>query len=136
MVGRTMWVARDKEGLLVGFNNKPIRMDYNETGYYGWTIDISQVPSPETDSINFQTQISRIILPSTLFPKLKWEDDPVEVELTKVNRYYTQCNKCGKAFSYLPKDVEFVRVCSQPSSGYEDDFAVVKCPYCKSDVYL
>lgn len=115
-----MWVARDKDGTLNLYLVKPVRDVEEEI----WHTDDWEYPESEFLPIY------------DIFPDLKWEDDPIEVELTKVNRHYTQCNKCGKAFSYLPKDVEIVSVCIQPSSGYEDDFEVVKCPHCKSDVYL
>lgn len=72
-----MWIARDKEGYLFGFNHKPIRTNYDETGYYGWTIDINYIPL--NDVVNMQVQMSNIMLPKELFPELTWEDEPIEV---------------------------------------------------------
>lgn len=56
-----MWVARNKDGFLFLFYNKPRRYDE-----YGKWKSSAETPM----------QIDR-----TLFPNLKWEDDPIEVEL-------------------------------------------------------
>lgn len=59
-----MWIARDTDGTLKGYNERPIRegtwwqiRHYLENEYYQDTI----------------------ILDRTLFPNLTWEDEPVEV---------------------------------------------------------
>jgi len=77
-----MWIARDKEGYLFGFNHKPIRTNYVECGFYGWTIDNKCIPI--NDVVNIQVQTSHIMLPRELFPELTWEDEPIEVKLITV----------------------------------------------------
>lgn len=56
-----MWVARNKDGWLVLFNSKPIRGDEF------WYTD-----SRDDDSMPID---------SSLVPDLKWEDEPIEVEI-------------------------------------------------------
>ena len=59
-----MWVARDMNGSLNLFLDKPIR-DFEE-----WT------PSDKL--------LQYITIPSLEFADLKWEDEPIEVELCKL----------------------------------------------------
>lgn len=56
-----MWVARNKDGWLVLFESKPVR---GEGFWYTNSRDDDSMP------IN-----------SSLFPDLKWEDEPIEVEI-------------------------------------------------------
>lgn len=60
-----MWVAREKSGRLFLFTNKPIR---HEKCPGLWVNDNVITPIMEIDP--------------SLFPNLKWEDEPLEVELT------------------------------------------------------
>ena len=55
-----LWVARDWGGMLFAYSNKPIR-------YTVWK---------EWDSDKVSLRID-----DSFFPELKWEDDPIEVEL-------------------------------------------------------
>lgn len=113
-----MWVARNKNGDLGLFTDKPFRYDDKVwCTKHGWYMRL------DNDSYGD-------------FDDLKWDNEPIEVELNRVNRHFTQCDKCGKAFSYLPRDVHSFTACLQPSSGYEDEFEYVICPNCKSEVYL
>lgn len=115
-----MWVARDKNGTLTLWVNEYPKREYgiwialNKFGYEDWGVNIDK----------------------NLFPNLTWEDEPIEIELTKVDRHFIQCDKCGKAFSYLDRDVNYFTACIQPSSVYEEDLEFVNCPHCKSEVYL
>lgn len=59
-----MWIARDKDDSLWLFNEKPVR---NEEESY-WTIS-----SPNHEAVG--------TLRYTMFPELKWEDEPIEVDL-------------------------------------------------------
>lgn len=59
-----MWVARDKDGKLWFYREKPRRV--KDGGY--WVLD---------DISDYEC-----VLPEDLFPYLKWEDEPIEVELT------------------------------------------------------
>ena len=58
------WVARDQDGLLTLFDSEPKR----------FPIDESWVGCGFTD------------LPKDLFPDLKWEDEPIEVELPIIRK--------------------------------------------------
>lgn len=68
-----LWVARDKNGFLFVYEDKPTRRD-NQREWLG----------------RFLTSMK-----NSYFPKLKWEDEPIEVELrpaitdldTKANEY-------------------------------------------------
>ena len=55
-----MWIARDKDGELTLFSNKPHR--YTEVWW--------------NDEFN-----DTMILNQNMFPNLTWEDEPIEVEL-------------------------------------------------------
>lgn len=56
-----MYVARDEKGILLLFKNKPVRMDDT----WSW------------DEYSY-------VLDSDMFPNLKWEDEPLEVNLVVV----------------------------------------------------
>lgn len=60
---KIMWVARDAWGYLKGFMELPSRF-----------VEDGEWYSPEDD----------FNLPKILFPNLKWEDEPLEVELVEV----------------------------------------------------
>ena len=65
-----MWVARDKNGTVWLYTNKPIRSSM----FSRWNVD-SENSLLHT---NEWMEIDR-----DLFPDLKWEDEPIEVELIK-----------------------------------------------------
>lgn len=66
-----MWVARDKDGTLIMFHEKPIR----RIDYWG----------PSDDNEVFT-------ITEGLFPNLKWEDEPLEVELTPTRKVVNIAN--------------------------------------------
>lgn len=55
----TFWVARDKNGFLFAYKDKPTRSD-NKKEWLGWFL---------------------FSMKNSYFPELKWEDEPIEVEL-------------------------------------------------------
>lgn len=64
-----MWIARDKDGTLILFNNKPIKDE--ESGIW---ITINE----DQSLIDQQWHIIK----KEWFPEVKWEDNmPIEVEL-------------------------------------------------------
>lgn len=71
-----MWIARNKEGLLRAFFKKPIRFEnvWNSVEWY---------------DVNSRTSVEKnvITLDDSLFPKLTWEDEPLEVELTAMSQF-------------------------------------------------
>lgn len=61
-----MYIARDKDGTLCVFFNKPVKID--DRGYWQPT----------------KVSLDCIKIDSSLFPEVKWEDEePTEVELVK-----------------------------------------------------
>ena len=64
-----MWVARDKDGQLTLFSDKPHRC--MEVGLKNESWDIV--------AMNAFTDM--MVLNSDVFPDLTWEDEPIEVEL-------------------------------------------------------
>lgn len=58
-----LWVARDWGGMLFAYFNKPIR----DTVWKEWNSD----------------KVS-LTIDDSFFPELKWEDEPIEVELRPV----------------------------------------------------
>ena len=64
-----MWIARDKDGELNLFSNKPHRCTS-----IGWNNESWDVES--MDEFN-----DTMLLNPNLFPNLNWEDEPIEVEL-------------------------------------------------------
>lgn len=66
-----MWVARDKDWALALFTHKPKR---NYTGQWQ-PITYEEVPDDDFTTIDWME------LNPNLFPDLKWEDEPIEVEL-------------------------------------------------------
>lgn len=65
-----MWIARDKDGQLTLFTNKPHRCTA-----VGWDNE-----SWDVESMDEFTDM--MILNLDLFPNLTWEDEPIEIELT------------------------------------------------------
>lgn len=57
-----MWIARDKDGSLWLFENKPVRKNCN------WN-------HPNLDFMKISDTTGQLL------PKLKWEDEPIEVDL-------------------------------------------------------
>lgn len=57
------WVARDEDGTLCCFSKKPERMSNTIAGHFWFNEDAFE-------------------LRKDVFPKLTWEDEPIEVELT------------------------------------------------------
>ena len=58
-----LWVARDKDGNLFAYNDKPTRCD-NQCEWFAEKFLFS--------------------MENSFFPELKWEDEPLEVMLTPV----------------------------------------------------
>ena len=54
-----LWVARDKNGFLFAYGGKPTRCD-NQKEWIGWFLSSMK---------------------NSFFPELKWEDEPIEIEL-------------------------------------------------------
>lgn len=69
-----MWVARDKDGQLTLFSEKPNRC--TEAGWNNESWDIVSIDE-FTDTM---------ILNSNMFSDLTWDDEPVEVELVVKNK--------------------------------------------------
>lgn len=64
-----MWIARDKDGQLTLFSNKPHRC--KEVGWNNESWDV----------VSMDEFTDTMILNSNMFPDLTWEDEPIEVEL-------------------------------------------------------
>jgi len=64
-----MWIARDKDGQLTLFTNKPHRCTD-----VGWDNE-------SWDVVSMDEFTDTMILNPNLFPNLTWEDEPIEVEL-------------------------------------------------------
>lgn len=82
-VTQSMWVARDKDGYLSLFTDKPPRRG-KDIGFHSerWYYDTASI-SEFTDSMKLNPK---------LFPDLTWNDEPVEVELViKKRKPYTCC---------------------------------------------
>ena len=61
-----LWVARDWGGMLYAYFNKPIR----DTVWKEW----------DSDKVSLS-------IDDSFFPELKWEDEPIEVELRPTTTY-------------------------------------------------
>lgn len=69
-----MWVARDKNGSIRLYIEKPVqKQNIKDSGY-------------ET-CLDFCTDVDKMIgyLPSNSFPELKWQDEPIEVSIVPIN---------------------------------------------------
>lgn len=62
-----MWVARDKDGSLWLYNEKPTREEKSSC----W-INKSSITNEGIGTLQL-----------TMFPDLKWEDEPIEIELIR-----------------------------------------------------
>lgn len=77
-----MWVARNKDGSLELFEGRPHRMnkdniaseEYREGHWYYYSLH--SVIGPHTIQ-HFSTKM----LNQNMFPNLKWEDEPIEINL-------------------------------------------------------
>lgn len=126
-----MWLAKTKIGIVRVFLNKPIRWAVNSIENNIW-VDTSGWDNGTAYGLPLNVPAEN--KKSEWEDCISWEDEPMEVELTKVDRHFIQCDKCGRAFSYLPKDIHITF--TQLISKYEDEFEYVNCPHCKSEVYL
>lgn len=118
-----MWIARDKDGSLTLFSEKPIRIDNNDDMW------LSFVWHPE----NVHT-CKRMQLNSSKFSNLTWEDEPLECNLIAAKRMKA-CPKCGKRIWYSSDDIHYDS-CEQPSSGYVDEWEWIECPECKEKIEI
>lgn len=71
-----MWIARDKDGELNLFIAKPIRLKVN------WVEEVIGSLSSRND----YTGVVRYVDKINGFENLTWEDNPVEVSLTIINK--------------------------------------------------
>lgn len=71
-----MWVARDKDGELYLFIEKPLRMKVN------WVKEVIGSLSNRDD----YSEVVRYVDKINGFENLTWEDEPVEVSLTIINK--------------------------------------------------
>lgn len=73
-----MWVATDKDGRQRLFQgNKPWRESYGE---YAWRESYGEYDREPSLWTNWEYSLELI---SPLFPDLKWDDEPIEVELVR-----------------------------------------------------
>lgn len=64
-----MWVARDKNGVLHVFNNQPTRQyPFKGSDECGWW---------------FESTYTQMPILTDIFPEIRWEDEPIEVELVR-----------------------------------------------------
>ena len=81
-MSQSLWLARDKDGFLTLFKSKP------ERAHEEW-VDFN----PETEE-------QFIFIDNSLFPNLKWEDEPIEVNIfTKefVQKFGDACYEQGQS---------------------------------------
>lgn len=67
-----MWVARDEADVLCLYTHKPIRTENDKTIGNWWILPHEIEDSGEGEYI---------VIDPNLFPELRWEDEPIEVEL-------------------------------------------------------
>lgn len=85
-----MWVVRDKDGKLKLFNDKPVRdwswedWEHTEKCEY-WCRDTDKYPPVHYGSLTslYDPNYQVTFLDSELFPDIEWEDEPLEVVLSK-----------------------------------------------------
>lgn len=82
-----MKAARDKDGTLAVFIENPVRIKKNDRGTNYWTT-------------NGFSHGRWMYLYNNMFPDLKWEDEPINVELNQVfsTREYNMLNLLKKAY--------------------------------------
>lgn len=71
-----MWVARNKNGIIWIFTEKPIRFETDGS----WVSRV--IPKTTYCSVSYHTKIGE--LNKKQFPELKWEDEPIQVELKEI----------------------------------------------------
>lgn len=88
-----MWVARNPEGTLELFKNKPLRCTLEITNTVKGDKNYGKVTTKEFwDEDQVFNGYDKWYYPgdyfeidSSLFPDLKWEDEPLEVDLIIIN---------------------------------------------------
>lgn len=78
---QSLWLARDKDNFLTLFKNKPERLN-------GRWLDFN----PDTEK-------QFIFIDETLFPDLKWRDEPLEVNIFSkdfIQKFGDACYKQGQ----------------------------------------
>lgn len=74
-----MWVARNKNGDLVLFSLHTYKKEYQKPPVRDYRYGIWCVPFQTLNSM-----IDEMYIDPLLFPNLRWEDEPIEVELKLV----------------------------------------------------
>lgn len=69
-----------------------------------------------------------ITLDSSLFPHVKWEDEPIEVTLTEVCD--VRCEQCKRGVKYDPNDVK------DDETYGEWGADIIICPYCGNKICI
>lgn len=85
-----MWVARDKNGVLCLYNAQPTRLEE--------CFSVNPNNNPEIDC---QLIGDYICLDPDLFPNIKWEDEPIEVEVVSINELLSQQNELKDVYHEL-----------------------------------
>ena len=86
-----LWVARDWCGMLYAYFNKPIR----DTVWKEW----------DSDKVSLS-------IDDSFFPELKWEDEPLDVELRQlVTDLDTKARKYDNSITYN-KEIRRIMVCA------------------------
>lgn len=68
-----MWIARDKDGWLCLYKEKPVRQLVEE---FWMDADINYYLDYKEDGVGCFK-----IIDSELYPELTWEDEPIEIEI-------------------------------------------------------
>lgn len=121
-----MWIAKDKNGEVHLFYNKP----YRDTVYGGnfWTIDVPEEIKECTKGWDHYDAIIGywMKVDADKYPNLKWEDEPIEVGIIELNatdgepiddtivltRYYEDYEKEHEWFMNMLKHQERYKDCT------------------------
>ena len=115
-----MWVARNKDNSLWLFNtNKPIRSPKYDSETDSHEGEDEYWICGDTNGIeDYDYMYDIIILPHSLFPTLRWEDEPIEVSLSEngINEKYEELKD-----SYDALHMTYLSQVSLYKSLYEEE---------------
>lgn len=126
-----MWVARNLDGTLELFKNKPSRCTLETTNLTKESKRYGKVTTHEFwDEDQVFDGYDKWYYPgdyfeidSSLFPELTWKDEPVEVEPVSVNRRV--CDYCGYSYTYHDSDI-----IDESEPEKENFWMYTVCPKC------
>lgn len=112
-----MWVARNENGGLYLWNNKPIRHNADRNDYPEDYPENYPIVGSWASGFDIAEEGACGAIPNELFPELKWEDEPLEVSIEAVKDLKQDYHDSVK---YQAKDIKIRDILHEMASRKEE----------------